>query len=75
MKGYKVFVKVFGEEKYVGNGLVFGTKEEAESYGSDLAGRWMAVQDWKVEEADDPVNYRWGEGKLQALAAEGGVQS
>jgi hypothetical protein len=48
------------------NGLRF-TKEEAEANVADLAMRWTMVTDTAVEESDDPVNYRWVDGKAVSL--------
>lgn len=51
--------------KWCGNGLRFATKEEAEGNVWDLSMRWMAVRQGRVTECDDPVNYRWIDGKLE----------
>jgi hypothetical protein len=56
---YRPMVMVDGESKWVGNGLRFGTAEEAMQSARDTMGRWMLVTDVKVEESADPVNYRW----------------
>jgi hypothetical protein len=32
--------------------------------------RWFAVRETRVVESDDPVNYRWDEGKLVEIATE-----
>lgn len=38
---------------WVGNGLIFDTREEAEAYAGDLAGRWTAViRNWRVIEIE-----------------------
>jgi hypothetical protein len=50
--------------KFYGNSLRFATREEAEANVADLACRWLAVTDTRVVECDDPVNYRWIDGKL-----------
>jgi hypothetical protein len=49
--------------QWCGNGLRFATKEEAEKNVSNLASRWMMVQETRVVESDDPVNYRWVDGQ------------
>jgi hypothetical protein len=51
-------------------GLRFATKEEAEANVADLAMRWTMVTDTAVEECDDPVNYRWVDGKLVTLQTD-----
>jgi hypothetical protein len=43
--------------QWCGNGLVFATKEEAESYVFDLMMRWTMVRDTRVVESKEPVNY------------------
>jgi hypothetical protein len=50
--------------KWVGNALRFATREEAEANVYDLSMRWFAVRDTRVVECDDPVNYRWVDGRL-----------
>ena len=51
--------------KFCGNGLAFATREEAEANARDLASRWMLVTDFRVVESDQPVNYRWVNGRLE----------
>jgi len=53
--------------KFVGNALRFATKEEAEANVYDLAMRWILVRETRVVESDEPVNYRYIDGKLQAV--------
>lgn len=54
-ESFKVGVKTAGDNDWVFNALRFSTKEKAEDYGNDLAGRWTAVRDWQVFPSDDPV--------------------
>ena len=58
---------VFVEGSWAGNGLVFASKEEAEANARDLMGRWMLVDNYKAQETEAPVNYRWVGGKLEAV--------
>ena len=51
--------------QWTGNGLRFATREEAEANVKDLERRWFLVTDTRVVESDDPVNYRWADGKLE----------
>ena len=44
--------------------LRFATREEAEAYVQNLMMRWFTVRETRVVESDDPVNYRWEEGRL-----------
>jgi hypothetical protein len=62
MPSFKPGVFVSGESQSVFNGVRFATRDEAEQYGRDLAGRWILVERTVVEESDDPVNYEWIEG-------------
>jgi hypothetical protein len=59
---WKPEVLAVGDDKWVTNGLRFATKEEAEAYISAM--HWTLVYETCVVETDDPVNYRWVEGKL-----------
>ena len=53
--------------KFCGNGLAFATREEAEANVRDLASRWFLVRETRVVESDEPVNYRWVDGRLLAV--------
>jgi len=46
--------------QWVGNGLRFATKEEAETYVAELS----LVRNTRVVESSDPINYRWDNGRL-----------
>lgn len=65
----KVIADSGGE--WVGNLLRFATKEEAEAYVSDLAGRWMAVKQTRVTKSTDPVNERWVNGHTEQVKGGG----
>lgn len=53
--------------KWCGNALRFATKEEAEGNVANLRQRWIAVLQTRVVESDEPVNYRWVDGKLESI--------
>jgi len=53
--------------KFCGNGLAFATREEALANVADLASRWFMVRETRVVESDEPVNYRWVNGRLEAV--------
>jgi len=36
----------------------------------DLMMRWFAVRETRVVQSDDPVNYRYGDGRLESLTLE-----
>jgi hypothetical protein len=62
--------EVFVEGKWSRNALRFATKEEAEASAFNLMMRWTSVADSRATEADEPVNYRWVDGKGQ-ISIEG----
>jgi hypothetical protein len=49
---FKVEVLADSTGNWVGNQVKFDTREEAEAYGNDLAGRWTAVREWRVVEIE-----------------------
>lgn len=53
--------------KWTGNMLRFATRLEAERWVYALMRRWYAVDDTRVVESDDPVNYK--------LKEDGSVES
>jgi hypothetical protein len=61
---WKPEVKTDSTGKWYGNALRFATKEEALAQVIDLAFRWTLVHDYRVVESEDPVNYRFENGKL-----------
>lgn len=48
---YRVEVVADTPGEWVGNGLTFATREQAEEYARDLASRWTAVRKRRVVEA------------------------
>ena len=62
MPSFKAGAVVHGERQPAYNALRFATREEADKYGRDLAGRWMLVERIVVEESTDLVNYQWIDG-------------
>jgi hypothetical protein len=56
--------------KWCGNALRFATREEAAANVQDLMMRWFAVTETRVVESDDPVNYRYVDGRLESLRLE-----
>jgi hypothetical protein len=53
--------------QWLGNGLRFATKKEAEDNARDLMWRWMAVKDTRAKRSKEPVNYAWIRGKLETV--------
>jgi hypothetical protein len=64
---FKAEVIADSSGKFVGNSLVFATKEEAEGYARDLAGRWTLVREWRVVETAEEVNYTFLNGYASRL--------
>ena len=56
--------------KWCSNQLRFATREEAEADVAELASRWLLVRQTRVVESDDPVNYRWVNGKREYIPDE-----
>lgn len=51
---FKAEVAGIGEDVWSGNALLFGTREAAEAYIYDLAGRWFGFDLGRVVTADTP---------------------
>lgn len=68
MKGFIGEVKVFGENKWHHNALVFATYAEAEAYVFDLSCRWTMVRETRVSEVAQEPNYRWDAEAGKAVA-------
>ena len=56
--------------QWCGNALRFATREEAEANVRDLMMRWLAVRETRIVVSDDPVNYRYVDGRLENLTSE-----
>jgi hypothetical protein len=66
---FKPEVQTDDTGKWYGNALRFGTREEAEAQVQDLMMRWFAVRETRVIECNDPVNYRYVDGRLEQVGA------
>ena len=64
---YKPEVIADNSGKFFGNGLAFATDDEAVAYVKDLFSRWTSVREYRTVESDDPVNYKWIDGKLEEV--------
>lgn len=67
---WKLGCKGKGDSNWAYNALRFATKDECESYGSDLSCRWMGLDQWEAHECDDPVTHRWGENGVEEIKAK-----
>ena len=56
----------FHEGVFTGNAMRVATKEEADQHAVDLVLRWTAVEDMRVVESDDPVNYEIKDNELRS---------
>jgi hypothetical protein len=66
---FKPEVQTDDTGKWYGNALRFGTREEAEAQIQDLMMRWFDVRETRVVECDDPVNYRYVDGRLEQVGS------
>jgi hypothetical protein len=57
MAAYRV--EVYVENEWVGNGLVFPTRDEAAGYAAALKRAWILVKDYRVVETTEKANYNW----------------
>jgi hypothetical protein len=64
---YKLGVKTPGDTEFVSNALCFETEREAEEYGIDLFSRWMVVKETQVIPSNEPVNYRFINGRAERI--------
>jgi hypothetical protein len=64
---FKTEVQTDATGKWYGNALRFATRAEAEAQVADLMMRWTAVRETRVVECDDPVNYRYVDGRLAGI--------
>lgn len=61
-RSFRASVNTAGDPEgvYTSNALRFATPEEADQYAFDLACRWTAVRDFRIEGCDEPVSHRIG---------------
>jgi hypothetical protein len=60
---------VYVQGEWAGNGLRFATSDEAEASARNLMARWFLVDDIRVDESDDEVNYAWDNGLKEVVNA------
>lgn len=60
---------VYVQGEWAGNGLRFATSDEAEASARNLMARWFLVDDIRVDESDDEVNYVWDNGLKEVVNA------
>ncbi len=64
---FRPMVQVGNE--WAGNGVRFATREEAEASARNLMARWFLVDDIRVDESEDEVNYAWDNGLKEVVNA------
>jgi hypothetical protein len=67
---FKPEVIIMGESDWTGNAFRFGTYQEARASVNDLQSRWLVVSATRVAVSDDPVNYRWDNGRAVPVVVE-----
>jgi hypothetical protein len=60
---------VYVQGEWAGNGLRFATSDEAEASARNLMARWFLVDDIRVDESEDEVNYAWDNGLKEVVNA------
>ena len=60
---------VYVQGEWAGNGLRFATIDEAEASARNLMARWFLVDEIRVDESEDAVNYAWDNGLKEVVNA------
>ena len=69
---YKVEIRAVGETSWHSNALRFATQDEAEGSGRSLFMRWFGCDAYRTAESDEPVNYKFVDGRDIPLESENG---
>lgn len=69
-KSWKPEVMADSSGNWYDNALRFATEKEAFDNARNLMQRWLAVRDFRATECDDPVNYSYVNGKLEAIGGQ-----
>ena len=59
---FKPEMKVYGEPNFYQNAQAFATYDEAYASARNRFYNWTQVQEYRVAESDEPVNYVWEDG-------------
>ena len=70
MTSFKPEVQTDNTGKWYDNALRFATEQEAYESARDLAARWFAVLAYRAAPSDDPVNYKYINGKLEQAESD-----
>lgn len=69
-KSLQVDVRTYGSKEWTSCHVRLATRPEAEGHASDLTRCWLEVEEWRIIESQDPVNYRFENGGLVRLASQ-----
>lgn len=64
---FKPEVRTGSDPKFYDNALAFATEAEALANAKDLYHRWTLCTDYRAVESDEPVNYTFHDGVLEAV--------
>jgi len=64
---FKPEVRTGSDPKFYCNALAFATEAEALANAKDLYHRWTLCVDYRAVESDEPVNYTYHDGVLEAV--------
>lgn len=64
---FKPQVRTGSDPKFYGNALAFATEAEALANAEALYYRWTLCTDYRAIESDEPVNYTFHDGVLEAV--------
>ena len=67
MTSYKPEFQTDNTGAWYGNALRFATESEALNNARDLSYRWFAVKKYRATRCNDPINYQYNDGKLEAI--------
>lgn len=66
---YKMEVRTDSTDTFTGNAIAYATEQEALDAGEELMGRWLLVREFRAVESDEPVNYKFENGRNVRLDA------
>jgi len=67
---FKPEFKVVNDPNFYRNAVTFATREEAEENARDKFMVWMAADEWRVVEVDEPATHTYAGGVLGHITKE-----
>lgn len=64
---FKPMIQTAGDPEFYPNNLAFATREEAAASAQATFTKWLLAVDWRVDESDEPVNWRIKDGVLEPV--------